>query len=438
MDNREKRIQKTKIDKRMRELVRKNKKVRHKSIKRKKNDILPSDVYDFLQEVHFDDIPIKDRIAGKTKNGIVAIQIPEIFSITKNPEETIGILKKIYHYCGKDNIKRIVFDHRKCRELEIAASTIMDTIVMAGKMYRRNIGNELSVSGNFPIEPKCRKMFIASGLPAHLQLERDIVMRKDNVKLFALVAGKSGTVRSGTVSTHLTDYFDECLRTQDFKLSGKGRNIVSKMFGEVIENCEIHGGERSSWYVLGHFDLVDHNYGEVNLVIFNYGKTIYEQLIGHGTTKETKEKIEYMRKVHESQYDDTWTEEAMLTVFSLQKGISRLRDQQSEGNKKRGTGTFRMLEIFYTLGKSNTDLKPEFSITSGNTHILFDNRYRLADTTYGSEVLEIEKIKVIAFNENNNILEKADARNVTIMKKSFPGTIISMKFYIDRKYLETL
>lgn len=433
-----KKIHINKIKKRMRQLERKNRKDNRVGKTKKETELLSSDVYEFLEEVNFGDISIGDKLSTKSAKGIVSIKIPPIFSMTKNPEETIVVFKKIYYYCGKDSIKEIIFDHKECEELEIAASTIMDTIVMACKLYRKSIGKELIVGGNFPKNQKCRKILTASGLPAHLVLQEKIPSRKDNVKLFSLVGGKSGTGRSGSVATSLTDYFNECLETQDYELTLIGQNMISKMFGEVIENCEIHGGENTSWYVLGHFDMIERKYGEVNLVIFNYGKSIYQQLIGPDTTEETRTKIEYMKDIHKTQYDKNWTEESMLTVFTLQKGISRLRDQNVEGNKKRGTGTFRLLNTFYTLGQSEMDVEPEFSITSGHTHILFDNKYKLAETNTAPEVLEIDKANVIAFNETNDLLKKADVRNVTIMDQYFPGTIISMKFYIDRKYLQSL
>lgn len=425
------------IRKRMRQLMRKNRKHERKII-RGKQDTISSDVYEFLHNVKFHEIPIGERLAVKAKRGMAGITIPEVFSITKNPEETISILKQTFFYCQNDSIKKVMFDHSKCNELGIAASTIMDTIVMTCNSHRKNNGEELRITGNLPKNPKCRKIFIASGLPSHLNLQKELHSRKDNVKLFSLVAGINGTGRSGTVATQLTDYFNDCLKTQKCELTPTGINLTSKMFSEVIDNCEIHGGANTSWYVLGHFDMVEKKYGEVNLVIFNYGESIYSQLMKPTTSEETKQKIELMKKIHKPQYDDNWKEESMLTVFTLQKGISRLRDQNVEGNKNRGMGTFRMLDKFYTLGQSVLDVEPEFSITSGHTHILFDKNYKLADTKVTSDVLGIGKDKVIAFNETNDLLKKADASNVTIMKQYFPGTIISMKFYIDRKYLQSL
>jgi len=44
--------------------------------------------------------------------------------------------------------------------------------------------------------------------------------------------------------------------------------------------------------------------------------------------------------------------------------------------------------------------------------------------------------QIIAFNNNNNLQEPPNSNNVIKMKSYFPGTLISLKFYIDEKYLE--
>jgi hypothetical protein len=42
---------------------------------------------------------------------------------------------------------------------------------------------------------------------------------------------------------------------------------------------------------------------------------------------------------------------------------------------------------------------------------------------------------VIAFNSTNDLYRPADEKNVRILENEFPGTIISMKFYIDQDYI---
>lgn len=353
-----------------------------------------------------------------------------------NCEETIETLQKMFYYCCNLDISRIMFQHKKCLELGIAASTIMDTIVMSCKAFRRVKGNEIVISGDYPEDARIRKTFIASGLPEHLENVKTPLFRKDNIRLFKLRVGRHGTKKSDVVSTKLTDYFNECLNTQNLCLTPRGKNQLSKMFGEIVENCEIHGGEEAMWYVLGHYNVLENNqYGEVNLVVFNYGDSIYEQLLDPSTSDETRTKVQYMIQKHKPLFDEQWNEETMLTVFALQGGISRLRDKKIEGYWNRGTGTVRLIEYFKVLGKSTHEMEPEFSVTSGHTHIIIDNKYSLQEESIQDDCIGRENRKIIFFNENNNIFEKADNNNVKYMKQYFPGTIISMKFYIDNNYL---
>lgn len=44
----------------------------------------------------------------------------------------------------------------------------------------------------------------------------------------------------------------------------------------------------------------------------------------------------------------------------------------------------------------------------------------------------------IAFNEDNDLNKKPDKKCVYNLQNKFPGTIISMELYLDRKYFEQL
>lgn len=437
MNNRKKkneRFQKTKLKKSMRNLQKKKKHLRIRSGNTDKSE-LNIGVYHFLKRKKFDNVDIVKRL--KIKNGEkIQIVIPEVFSIMLNPDETIDSLKEIFYYCINPNVSHIVFNHKECKELEIAASTIMDTIVLAANAYRKKSGNELIISGSYPKDEKARKVLVASGLVKHLKIQKKDPVRTDNLILFHLANGKSGLKQSGTIATRITDYYNKCLNTQNYQLTREGKRYLSKMFGEVVDNCEIHGGKDAVWYALGHYHKYNGNdYGELQIVIFNYGDTIYEQMVSSQTSDETKEKIRYIIQKHQKLFNREWTKEELLTVFSLQEGISRLTDSSSIGSKKRGSGTAILMDTFYKIGKTINGEKPMFSLTSGRTHIIFDDKYVIERKKIEDEVLGSGERRVIAFNNDNDIFQRADNHNVKRIKEYFPGTIISMKLYIDKKYL---
>ena len=81
-------------------------------------------------------IKVSEYIINKG-DGTIVIDIPNDFSIATNPDEVLYILKKIF-CCGiNPRVKEIMFDHSRRTNLGIAASTIMDTIVLAAKSYRK-------------------------------------------------------------------------------------------------------------------------------------------------------------------------------------------------------------------------------------------------------------------------------------------------------------
>ena len=67
----------------------------------------------------------------------IDMTVPPCFSMTKNPEETILWIRKLYTYGQDLRIETICFNHLKCYDIDLAASTFMDIVVVALKRYRR-------------------------------------------------------------------------------------------------------------------------------------------------------------------------------------------------------------------------------------------------------------------------------------------------------------
>lgn len=381
-----------------------------------------------------------DRYSLIKTDGIVKVTIPKDFSIATNPDEVIYILKKIF-YCGIDKrVKEIMFDHSRCTNLGIAASTIMDTVVLAAKSFRRSSGKTdgLVIAGNYPADQYTKDVFIGSGLVKHLDLHAIGYRQENESKIFKLVSGKIGTQESAAVATKLTKYFNDCLKTQKYRLTDAGENHLGRMFSEVLDNCEKHGGNNAIWYALGHYQMrAGAEYGEIQLTIFNFGATIYEQLCSSETTIETREKLDLISKAHARYFSSTWNKEMLFTVFSLQEGISRLRDPNKKGFRNRGTGTVTLMNTFYQLGQTTDGKEPELVIVSGGVHIRFDGRYKPERKVIHDKIFEGKERQIIAFNKENDIYRPAED-NISSLKEGFPGTIIAMRFYLDQKYLDSM
>ena len=338
-------------------------------------------------------------------------------------------------------IKLIRFDYSECVNLGFSASVIMDVIIMAVDAYRTKEGIRCNYAGNVPQEKRSREILLASGLPYHLQAESRLKADEKKVERFELVSGHhsetNGEKISGTVATNLTLYFDRCLGTQRMFLKDKGKGFMSTMLGEVLDNCEIHGGENATWYTQGHYQIYKNKQiGEMQLIFLSFGDTIYEGL-KREASEETRQRLEYMMQKQQAVLSDRWNEETIYTVLALRAGISRLRDKDIKGYEFRGSGTVSMIEQFYNIGKTNGKEEPSMVIVSGHTMIKFDDRYKMKTETFvEDEVFGNTRSKIIAFNAENDIYKPADSKNVQYMKEYFPGTVISLKFYLDRKYIE--
>lgn len=422
----------------MRAIMRKKKKSAHRTVRWRNNIEYNADASELLLRKKFYSDNMSRYIRIKSDD-TARITIPANFAISTNPDEVIYILKKIFNFGLDPSIKEIVFDHLRCTNLGIAASTIMDTVVLAAKSYRRKHGGknkELTIAGTYPEDEYTKDVFIGSGLVRHLNIRVSQKADQARIKRFKLISGKSGRQESAVVATKLTNYFNDCLKTQKYVLSDSGEHDLAAMFSEVLDNCERHGGRDAVWYALGHYQMRRNcDYGEFQLTIFNFGDSIYEQLCGNETTAETKKKLRQMNQRHARNFSGNWNQETMYTVFSLQEGVSRLRSQEKIGFKTRGLGTITLMNMFYQLGQTIDEKEPELEIVSGHTFIKFDGTYRPEKKVIQDEIFEGKERQIIAFNRDNDIYKPADS-NVICLKEFFPGTIIAMKFYLDKKYMD--
>lgn len=423
--------------KKMRLLQRKNKRYRH--IVGHVNKLTStSNLFLFLKNTNFAENPSKFTSILKR---VALIEIPPSFSISENPNESIQILRRLFYFGSQLNIHEIEIDYSQCINLEIAASTIMDVIVLVIKDYHTKNHSHITFCGSIPKKGRVKDIFMASGLYKHLKIDiaEDVAVDYSQIKSFDLIHGGHNSKRSDSAATRLAEYINHCLNTQGYALAPPGTNLLSVMFGEVLDNCELHGGPFTEWFALGHFQTNPnlHNCGEIQLVIANFGNTIYQQLSNPNvTSKETFDKLEFLSKKHKPYFSSTWNEEMLYTLFSLQEGISRLRNQDVDGNRKRGTGTIKLIERFQQIGQTTNSLNPLMTITSGHTHIRFDQKYLLGKNRFHDTMLGNNERKIIAFNDTNDIYLPPDSSNVQKLDEFFQGTIISLNFFFDQQYLE--
>ena len=350
------------------------------------------------------------------------IIIPKIFNLIDNPNESLDILKEINYVFEKTRCRELHFDYSNCINLGLDASVICDLLVKNGKEYRKGIGKKITLSGNLPQGYYNQELFFNSGLLRHLKL----IKREDK-----LVERLEPFVDNKEVNKLANDtiiYYNKCLQRYGVELNRDGIDYFNKLVGEIIGNASEHSGKNGDWYVSGHFTQAgNEECGRGSLVFISIGNTIYENLKYNTKSEDTKNKLEEHLKLHKPLFGINWNEETSLTVLGLQYKISSETDLN---HPDRGTGTIKFIDSFSQLGKKIDGDNPKMSILSGKTHILFDGTYNLEEKYIGGT-----KIKTIAFNKSNNIKEKPDQKYVKLLKNYFPGVIISVNFYVDKRYL---
>ncbi len=119
----------------------------------------------------------------------------------------------------------------------------------------------------------------------------------------------------------------------------------------------------------------------------------------------------------------------MWTLYALQDGVSRLRNINTI-SKSRGSGTKQLIETFQQIGNTK-EKESKMCIISGKSYIRFTGKYKMQKNNDNNRMQ-------IAFNDDNDLRKLPDDNYVKTISNYFPGTIISMKFYLDPKYLNKI
>lgn len=362
-----------------------------------------------------------------TKSNFVTIDVPKIFCLSKNPDESILFLRVLYNYLMNPIVTAIHFNHFTCEYMGVCASTIMDIIIMECIEWRKKSGLTIQVSGNvknnkISDNEEVDALVKMSGLLNHLHIYHG---NNNNVEKLELI--RNGD--SSKVAELSIQYLQRSLRRHERKLNKLGVNLFSTFLGEIVDNCKLHGGENAVWYTLGHYSFdKESNLGKCKLCILDFGDTIYESLKNCGKKKILKRIDHYVKKSWFS-FRSVRNTETLYTLFSLQQRVSRIIDK----NVTRGNGTVTFIESFLNLfNTNNPNYKSVLSITSGKCSILFDGKYKMVEKSFKKGYSN----KIIAFNEQNDLSKEPDSSYVRTLNNGFPGTVISMDLYFDSKYLK--
>lgn len=361
--------------------------------------------------------------------------IPRIFSLNDNYKESFSFLKRLFLALYHQSATKIILDYKKCERIDVDASVCMDillgefiTYFSMCKMKAHNVKIKEITPINFDKE-EIKKILFSIG--AYTSIKGFRINYPDIIP-YPLCFGyvnhpKASNIREVHI-TQLVEYVQRCMSKFGRSLTADAEANLFKVIGEMLINAEEHssGDKRFS---IGYFQDTNTNgehIGIFNLVILNFGKTIYEKFSDPDCPN--KKVVDEMKSLSDRYTTKglfsraEFEEQCLWTLYALQEGVT------SKADWRRGNGSIRFIDSFFDLkGDQNHDNISYLSIVSGNTKIIFDGTYRLIDVVKGEKR---NSYKMMTFNETGSIEDKPSKKYVTFVDNYFPGTIISAKICI--------
>lgn len=371
-----------------------------------------------------------------TTNGIVLI--PENFSIVDNPQDSYHALKMIVHGLLYENKQYLVLDYKKCNNTELETQALLDLILM-DYFKCRTICQKYKLKGAKFSELKAenindkdlQKMIWSVGSPVNLGIKEVKFPETEKFKL-KTHDGKDGDIikQKDIDTSRLLDYLVNCLRRMKKQMSPEKISDMGNVIGETLINAEEHSTLKRR-FSIGYFTEYNENnshYGLFNLVIMNFGKTIYQKFKSDDCPNKT---VVYRMKELSKKYTEKGffnigqiEEECLWTLYALQEGVTSVSPDEFS---KRGNGSIQFIESFFNIkGSKRKDDVSQMTLVSGNTNILFDGTYEIQE-----KIRDNQRFKMMTFNNSGNIEEKPDNNYVKHTDYHFPGTIFRAKILIN-------
>ena len=188
--------------------------------------------------------------------------------------------------------------------------------------------------------------------------------------------------------------------------------------------------------LLGYFEekeIDSVHVGVFQLVILNFGKTIYEKFKDPNCPNQ--DIVDKMKNLSHSYTQKNFLqkkkfeEETLWTLYALQEGVTSVPTNKYI---KRGNGSIRFIESFFNIkGSQDVDNISRLVIQSGCSNITFDGKYNIVEKQIGEE-----SFKIMTFNNSGNIEDKPDNKYVQCVDNYFPGTFISAQILLNEDDLE--
>ncbi|MBA3342483.1 MAG: hypothetical protein H0T48_11700 [Gemmatimonadaceae bacterium] len=358
-----------------------------------------------------------------------------MFSFIEDPDNAIEAVTQFASLIHGGRVGTVSIDQHKCTQIDLCAEAVTSALAVEARERLK-----VRFRGILPADEQQRAIIIASGLPRHLGVN---LPEQSDFLTFGLVHGrrrKESAYESSErelVSTSLTEYVNQCVGRYRRRLMPRAEEFIASIVGEVIGNAEDHSRQPNWWAAAYLHHQADSGFGDCHITLFNFGQTVFESLQYLPQKSLLRTQIESLVGTHQKRglFHKDWTPENLWTLYALQEGVSRFNTGKAMLASDRGQGTADMIEFFQRLGQSEAAVaKPKMCFVSGKTHVVFDGNYTMErrETSSGT------RRRILAFNKENDLGQKPDFRAVRPLNHYFPGTLISLRFYLDADHLKKI
>lgn len=379
-----------------------------------------------------------DQTRGR--KGHCVFNIPVVFSLCDNPRESYSFIFSLFKTLLDDTATVVYIDYQDCERIDVDAQVMMDVLLkefIDHYKLKRQFGQLPNVKSiiprNFLRRDDIFKILCSVGT---FRIFKDLSIEFPDIIAYPLCIGDkkfdgSDRDRSSAKQVHTTqlvDYVLSCLEKLNRELTPEARSNLCQVVGEILINAEEHG-TTDKRYSIGYFEDKNEDgahFGILNLVIFNFGQTIYEKFKDPACP--TQHIVTRMKELSDQYTSRGWfipasfNEETLWTLYSLQQGIT-----SKVNYRKRGNGSIQFIDSFFNLkgASEQADSISRMVILSGNAKILFDGSYRIVSRERNGNTF-----KVMTFNKSGSIEDEPDKNFVTFAPNYFPGTMIIAKIKI--------
>lgn len=383
----------------------------------------------------------KPSLNGTSRSERKMLHIPEVFSLIENYGESFNFINKVFDILYFSKYKSVSFDYSTCKKIDLSAQVYLDIVLKNFIKYfhsrtKNGQSNRIKrIQSDISDNPEIEKFLFSVGSPATIINQ---TKRFSDIIPYKLKIGNRDNPKSAenkeVETTELVDYIIRCLNRLGKDLNAEQRRNFSQVIGEILSNAEDHSTTKYR-FSIGFFKECDddgEHFGVINLVIFNFGQTIYEKFKDPNCpTKDTVRQMEELSS-HYTERSlfkiNSFSEETLWTLYALQEGVT-----SNANYRKRGNGSIRFIDSFFNLGSnsfSSNGKKSKLLILSGNTRIEFEGSYKIKEIESDEHTY-----KVMTFNKEGDIRKLPDRKFVQTTKEYFPGTMISTNIFLKKQDL---